>query len=642
MLGGMEAIFDERFDDPDSAVAALAAAAQVPRRVLIAGPMGAGKSTLAGTAADVLVERGHGVCCLGADPGTPAFGPPGAVSLAARTTGGWSVEASRPLCTLDAARFRLPLMDAVRALAAGVDTACLLVDAPGVVRGVAGAELLVSLAGVLRPDLLVWLAPRPLDLGGLREEIAALQTRRWAVTASAAAARPARSERDRSRTARWNGYVDELPRRRMDLDGVAVLGTPPPRDAPDVWRGRMMACRDDTGRDWLGEVTDADAGAIEVALPGEAGEPLAVTIRDAGRDGDGLLVSRAPVREASMTGTVESAPQGPGAEVGQASVSLVNGIFGDPLMHLRLRHRRRSLLFDLGECNCLPTRVLHQVSDVFISHAHADHIGGFIAFLRARIGFGGPCRIYGPPGMAWNIEGLVRGIHWDRIGEAAPEFPVTEVYASHLKRFRVRAGRPGPEPLDTMPAGDGTVLGEDDFRVRAVTLDHGTPVLAFAFEPRGQANVRKECLAAMALRPGPWLTQLKRAWMAGRHDESITLPDGEVRTVRALAAELLVASPGRPVVYATDFADTPANRDALTALARGAHTLVCESPFLARDGEQARYTGHLTARACGEIAAAAGVKQLLPFHFSPRYEADPDAVYAEVARACPGSITVRR
>lgn len=42
-------------------------------------------------------------------------------------------------------------------------------------------------------------------------------------------------------------------------------------------------------------------------------------------------------------------------------------------------------------------------------------------------------------------------------------------------------------------------------------------------------------------------------------------------------------------------------------------------------------TGHLTARACGEIATAAGVERLIPFHFSRRYESDP---YREVRAVC--------
>ena len=71
------------------------------------------------------------------------------------------------------------------------------------------------------------------------------------------------------------------------------------------------------------------------------------------------------------------------------------------------------------------------------------------------------------------------------------------------------------------------------------------------------------------------------------------------------------------------------------ALARGAHTLFCEATFREADAEQAARTAHLTTRACGEIAVAAGVARLVPLHFSRRYEKDPAPVYEEIAAACP-------
>ncbi len=98
------------------------------------------------------------------------------------------------------------------------------------------------------------------------------------------------------------------------------------------------------------------------------------------------------------------------------------------------------------------------------------------------------------------------------------------------------------------------------------------------------------------------------------------------------------------VESATDLADTRENRARLVGLARGAHTLFCEAGFLTEDAAQAARTGHLTARACGEIAEAAEVGQLVPFHFSRRYEREPQRIYAEVRAACsrvpmPGPMT---
>jgi len=156
---------------------------------------------------------------------------------------------------------------------------------------------------------------------------------------------------------------------------------------------------------------------------------------------------------------------------------------------------------------------------------------------------------------------------------------------------------------------DGVLLEEADFRIRCVTLDHQTPVLAFAFEPGCEFNVRKDRLKAMGLEPGPWLGELKHNLRQEALQRAVGLPDGSRRTTAELA--------------------------------HGAHTFFCESTFLEEDHDQALRTAHLTTRACGEIAEAARVARLIPFHFSRRYEGRLAQVYEEIAAYC-GAVARRR
>ncbi len=615
------------------------------RRVLLFGEPGSGKSTLAAGLARALGQGGHPCACIGADPGSPAFGVPGAVCRGEWRDGGWALLALDALCSLDAARFRLPLVSAVRRLAERAPRGALLVDAPGLVRGAAAAALLLGLAEAARIDLVLVLVRAGVPLP-LPAELRALAAEVLMVRAAAEAGAADKRRRARERTRRWDAWLAEAEERVIALAEAQLVGMPPPLDCPPAWVGRQVALLEGARTVGLGELVALEGSTIRVRLLRASGGGSVLLVRDARRGADGLLGTARPMLPPALRHLPPPdvmpypAPDDAGGprpviRAGPATAILVNGILGDPLLHLRLQQQKRSLLFDLGEAGRLPAGIAHQVSDVFISHAHADHIGGFLWLLRARIGDYPACRVYGPPGLAQNIAGLVGGIHWDRVGERGPRFEVAELHGERLVRFRVQAGRPGPIPLDARPAADGVLWDEPVFRVRAAVLDHaGTPVLAFAFEPAVQIAIRKERLLALGFAPGPWLTELKVRLAAGERAAPLRLPDGRLETAGALADDLALIRPGQTLVYATDLADLAENRRRLTALARGAYALFCEASFAETDAAQAARTGHLTARACGEIATAAGVARLVPFHFSRRYEAEPERIYAEVSAAC--------
>jgi ribonuclease Z len=614
------------------------------RRVLLFGESGIGKSTLAAVLARALQDGGRRALCIGADSGSPAFGVPGAVCLGEWEGEDWHLLDIEALCTLDAGRFRLPLITAVRRLAARQTSGTLFVDTPGIVRGVAGAELLTGLAETLDIDAILALT-RTGQLPPLANELAALRREVFIVQASPGARRPGKRRRARERTRLWDSYLANAGQHCVRLDSVQLIGTPPPVDAATTWCGRQAALLEGSRTLAMGEVLGIDADSICIRTPVGTSDGEALLVRDAKRGDDGFLNTAVPFGSAiahylppSDVRPYGAPGRAPGpcpiARVGAATATLVNGIFGDPLLHVRLRHHRRSLIFDLGEGSRLPARVAHQVTDVFVSHAHIDHIGGFLWLLRSRIGDFSPCRIFGPPGMCGHIAGLISGICWDRIGENGPRFEIAEVHEGRLLRFAVQAGRSEIEKIGEQSITQDIVLEEPLFRVRAVVVDHGIPVLAFALEQPKQLNIRKEQLLARALPVGPWLSELKRRILSDELEVHIELPDGRVERVGTLAADLVLITPGPKLAYATDLVASVENRERLMALARGAHTFFCEAGFVESDADQAARTGHLTARACGEIAEAAGVKHLIPFHFSRRYEGNPRRVYEEVRTVC--------
>ena len=62
------------------------------------------------------------------------------------------------------------------------------------------------------------------------------------------------------------------------------------------------------------------------------------------------------------------------------------------------------------------------------------------------------------------------------------------------------------------------------------------------------------------------------------------------------------------------------NIEKIVELVKNSDHLFIEASFLEEDRDIAEKKWHLTARQAGLIAAKAGVKQMTPFHFSPRYQ----------------------
>ncbi len=327
--------------------------------------------------------------------------------------------------------------------------------------------------------------------------------------------------------------------------------------------------------------------------------------------------------------------------------SLVNGRFGDPALYVEHLFERQALLFDLGDIAGLPSRKLNRIDRVFVSHTHIDHFIGFDHLLRVLVGREKTVALYGPDGLVGSVDRKLHAYRWNLAASYASDLAlaVTEIDASMNARtvvFRLKAGFEGEE-LGERQFADGVIHADPVLRVTATTLDHRTPVLGFALGETSHVNVWKTRLAERGLPVGPWLAELKRAVVAGEPDDRlvpIVQRPGEPAyrhiTLGALR-DVLTVTPGQKIGYITDVADTPGNREAIVQLVEGADTLFIEAAFAAHDAVLAAGRAHLTTAAAGEIARAAGVRRVEPFHFSSRYEGAEAAMLAEVAAAFAGT-----
>jgi ribonuclease Z len=327
---------------------------------------------------------------------------------------------------------------------------------------------------------------------------------------------------------------------------------------------------------------------------------------------------------------------------------LVNDPFGDPGLYVDFLFERRALLFDLGDLSPLPARQLLKVTHAFVSHTHMDHFAGFDALLRVLLGREKVLHLFGPPGFIDRVEHKLAGYTWNlvanydsdlamRVTEASPENGI----GTALFRSRTGFRREPAEPASLPP---GLLLDEETFQVRAAFLDHQIPCLAFSLEEKFHVNVWKSGLEELGLPTGQWLRDLKSSvargeppetavtvrWhdTGGAHERTVSLGELKEKVLRIVR--------GQKIAYVTDAGYTPENAAAIVGLARGADTLFIETAFTHEEEKRAAEKYHLTSRQAGELARAAEVKRLIPFHFSPKHLEEEEKLVREAMEAFAG------
>jgi ribonuclease Z len=242
-------------------------------------------------------------------------------------------------------------------------------------------------------------------------------------------------------------------------------------------------------------------------------------------------------------------------------------------------------LFDCGEAAQIQMRKARlrfsRVEAIFISHVHGDHLIGLMGMLMSMEmeDRTHPLRLFGPPGIAEYVSTLTR-LHQTHINFDVNIRELTE---------------------------SGLVCDEPEYSVRCAPLDHRVFVLGYAFIEKdrpGEFNV--VAAERLGVPAGPLFGKLQRG-------ERVTLSDGTVVEPQQV---LGATRRGRKVAYCTD---TRPCQNAIE-LARDADLLIYEGTFDHSLADSAREKGHSTVVAAAETAQAAGARQLLLTHISPRYE----------------------
>lgn len=234
------------------------------------------------------------------------------------------------------------------------------------------------------------------------------------------------------------------------------------------------------------------------------------------------------------------------------------------------------ILFDCGEGTqrqLLRSVGLMDLTDVFITHFHADHWLGLPGMLktfdlRARER---PLRIYGPPGL-------------DRL----------------LRSMRHVWGGVGYD-IDVIELADDELVERDDYVIEPFPVRHRGTAYGYALiEDDRPGRFDAELAQKLGVTPGPDFGRLQR---------------GE--TVNGVRPEQVIGEdrPGRKIVISGDTAPS----DVVVEVAHQADVLVHEATFTTDEADRARETQHSTAAQAARVAAEAEARLLALVHLSTRY-----------------------
>lgn len=323
---------------------------------------------------------------------------------------------------------------------------------------------------------------------------------------------------------------------------------------------------------------------------------------------------------------------------------IVNDVFGDPVVFVRLLWKSRAILFDIGDIRKLNFSELLKVTDVFVTHTHIDHFIGFDQLLRAILRRAEPLRVFGPENIIECVEGKLRGYTWNLVSEYPLKIEVYAIFEEEIRKATFNAWeRFKISEVISLKKDRDFIVEEPEFKVKAQILSHGIPVVAYCIEEEFHININKEALRTSGLSVGPWLSNLKaliKKYYKYDPEKNLVLKDANQQPIKietpagVFSIEelfpILKIKKGEKISYVMDVAPTEENIEKIISFVKDSDILFCEAYFLEADRQKAFERNHLTTYDVGRIAKEAGVSEIIITHVSPKYINSPEEVYKEV------------
>ena len=271
-----------------------------------------------------------------------------------------------------------------------------------------------------------------------------------------------------------------------------------------------------------------------------------------------------------------------------------------------VRREGELFLFDCGEGTQVSLKMLNlrwkQISTIFISHMHADHVTGLpgLLMLSSQVDRTEPLTIYGPARVADYIDSSRR---------------ILDMYINY--------------EIKCIPVEPGVIAENDEYHINCFPLKHTKQCFGYSIvekERPGEFSVERATM--LKVPKGPLWGKLQRG-------EDVINSDG----VSVHPSDVLgVRRSGRKFSFVTDTMYFPEIADYVY----GSDILFCEAMFADDLAADAKEKKHMTAKQAAMCARDGEVGMLCLQHYSPRYsDRELKALGDEARSILPNTVLTR-
>lgn len=304
----------------------------------------------------------------------------------------------------------------------------------------------------------------------------------------------------------------------------------------------------------------------------------------------------------------------------------------DPILLIRIKPIKETILFDCGNINHIAKRVFKSINVVFISHAHMDHFIGIDTLIRNILVSPKTVKIFGPPDIAKKIEAKLNGYDWNLVEDYYCNLEIHEISKNSRQVFLLE----GSQGFQKRELGIEMLKNDQIFEnrfltVKSVLCDHKIPVLIFKVTEKPRFEIDHHKLKLFKIETGDWLNDLKH-WFY--HKDRYKSASNEQRMFplppALLYEKIKKESPPVTLGYITDIGFQKDNLEKIKDLLTDVNLLICECSFLNQDRHKARNSFHLCTSDFNELIEMINPKIVVPMHLSKTYKKISHQLYKEI------------